>query len=181
MVVFGRPKGHRGSYKTWVEDNIAPQVVFEIRSPRNTSAEMAKKLQFYDRYDVEEYYLYDPDRRVLNGWIRSSKGLTPIVQMNGWISPRLAIRFIMKDDLVIMGTDNREFLPPSVSIETERQRAETERQRADEERQRAETERQRAETERQRADEERQRAETERKLKERLAAKLRELGIEPDL
>ncbi len=35
MVVFGRPKGDRGSYKQWEEDNIAPQVVFEILSPGN--------------------------------------------------------------------------------------------------------------------------------------------------
>ena len=31
MVVFGRPKGYRGSYKQWEEGGIAPQVVF--RSP----------------------------------------------------------------------------------------------------------------------------------------------------
>jgi Uma2 family endonuclease len=30
MVAVGRPKGDRGSYKQWEEDNIAPQVVFEI-------------------------------------------------------------------------------------------------------------------------------------------------------
>ena len=36
MVAFGRPKGDRGSYKQWKEDNIAPQVVFEILSPGNT-------------------------------------------------------------------------------------------------------------------------------------------------
>lgn len=36
LVAFGRPKGDRGSYKQWVEDNIAPQVVFEILSPGNT-------------------------------------------------------------------------------------------------------------------------------------------------
>jgi Uma2 family endonuclease len=51
--------------------------------------------------------------------------------------------------------------------------AEQERQRAEQERQRAEQERQRAEQEHQRAEQERQRAET-------LAAKLRELGIDPD-
>ncbi|MFO8039648.1 MAG: Uma2 family endonuclease, partial [Sodalinema sp.] len=33
MVVLGRPDGDRGSYKQWEEDNIAPQVVFEILSP----------------------------------------------------------------------------------------------------------------------------------------------------
>src|SRR5438045_3144844 len=36
MVVFGRPKGYRGSYLQWLEDDIAPQVVFEILSPNNT-------------------------------------------------------------------------------------------------------------------------------------------------
>ena len=35
MVAFERPKGDRGSYKQWEENNIAPQVVFEILSPGN--------------------------------------------------------------------------------------------------------------------------------------------------
>lgn len=43
MVVFGRPKGYRGSYKQWLENNIPPQVVFEILWPSNTIKEMAKK------------------------------------------------------------------------------------------------------------------------------------------
>ena len=43
MVVLGRPPGYRGSYKQWVEDNVAPQVVFEIcvhpvTKPRRWSA-----------------------------------------------------------------------------------------------------------------------------------------------
>src|SRR5947209_9384932 len=58
-VVFGRPKGHRGSYRQWEEGGIAPQVVFEVLSPGNTPAEMARKWEFYDRYGVEEYYQYD--------------------------------------------------------------------------------------------------------------------------
>jgi Uma2 family endonuclease len=53
------------------------------------------------------------------------------------------------------------------------EQAEQERQQAEQERQRAEQERQRAEQEHQRAEQERQRAET-------LAAKLRELGVDPD-
>ena len=57
MVVFGRPKGDRGSYKQWQEDNIAPQVVFEILSPGNTEGEMDRKLQTYARCGVEEYYI----------------------------------------------------------------------------------------------------------------------------
>jgi Uma2 family endonuclease len=59
MVAFERHKGDRGSYKQWVKDNTAPQVVFEILSPSNRLKEMTKKLQFYDRYGVEEYYIYE--------------------------------------------------------------------------------------------------------------------------
>jgi len=73
MVVFGRPKGHRGSYLQWKEDNITPQVVFEILSPGNRRKEMDKKLGFYETYGVEEYYLYDPDHIRLNGWIRKGE------------------------------------------------------------------------------------------------------------
>jgi len=46
MVVLGRPKGDRGSYQQWKEDNLPPQGVFEILSPGNTAAEMTRKLLF---------------------------------------------------------------------------------------------------------------------------------------
>jgi len=75
MVAFDRPKGERGSYLQWRENNITPQVVFEILSPGNTLTEMAKKWQFYNHYGVEEYYLYDPDKQDLSGWIRQDQDL----------------------------------------------------------------------------------------------------------
>src|SRR5207253_1075502 len=62
MVAFGRPRGDRRSYLQWKENGIAPQVVFEILSPGNRAREMANKWDFYERYGVEEYYIYDPDR-----------------------------------------------------------------------------------------------------------------------
>ncbi|WP_204103643.1 MULTISPECIES: Uma2 family endonuclease, partial [Spirulina sp. CCY15215] len=43
MVVLGRPKGDRGSYLQWKEDNIAPQVAFEILSPGNKKGDMDTK------------------------------------------------------------------------------------------------------------------------------------------
>ena len=46
MVVLGRPQGDRGSYKQWQEENIAPQVVFEILSPSNSAREMLNKQAF---------------------------------------------------------------------------------------------------------------------------------------
>lgn len=93
MVVFGPPKKERGSYQQWKEDNIAPQVVFEILSPGNTQTEMSRELLFYERYGVEEYYIYDPHKNELSGLLRGEEGLEIIDNMNNWISPRLEIRF----------------------------------------------------------------------------------------
>jgi hypothetical protein len=135
MVAFGRPKGDRGSYLQWREDNIAPQVVFEILSPGNTAAEMTRKYQFYRRHGVEEYYLYDPDRGELSGWLRDGDDLVEIEQMEGWVSPRLGIRFsLVGTEMVIYRPDGDRF---ETFVELQ-QRAKQESQRAEQERQRAE-------------------------------------------
>jgi Uma2 family endonuclease len=93
MVVFGRPKGNRGSYKQWLEDEIPPNVVFEILSPDNTANKMAHKLAFYECHQVEEYYIYDPDNNALSGWKREDNYLTEIIAIQDWCSPKLGIRF----------------------------------------------------------------------------------------
>ena len=135
MVVFGRPPGDRGSYLQWREDGLAPQVVFEVLSPGNTVAEMTRKFLFYEQYGVEEYYLYDPDRGSLDGWIRRDGRLEDVPDMQGWVSPRLGIRFGMDGmDLVLYRPDGRRF---ETFVELE-QRAEQATQRAEAERQRAE-------------------------------------------
>jgi Uma2 family endonuclease len=171
MVVFGRPKGDRGSYQQWREENIAPQVVFEILSPGNTLTEMNKKQEFYDRYGVEEYYLYDPDKNDLSGWHRVEHRLSVIDPIHNWSSPRLGIQFELTDDtLRIVRPDGAPF---ASYAEVAQQVAQIEQQLA-EERDRAEQERQRAEQERQRAEQERQRA-------ERLAEQLRSMGVDPDI
>lgn len=111
LVVFGRPKGDRGSYQQWKEADIAPQVVFEILSPGNRSGEMLRKLNFYQRYGVEEYYIYDPDSNELTGFQRSEKSLQIINEMPNWVSPRLSIRFqIQADTLEIYRPDGGRFL-----------------------------------------------------------------------
>jgi Uma2 family endonuclease len=161
MVVFGRPKGDRGSYRQWKERDVPPQVVFEVLSPGNTYQEMRRKLKFYDRHGVEEYYVYDPDDNELTGFVRSAEGLTAIADMNDWISPRLGIRFAWtSEELAIYGPNGQRFLTTIELVEEMKQ----EQQRADLAERRAEQEYSRAEQERDRAD--------------RLAARLRELGIE---
>lgn len=127
MVVFNRPKGNRGSYQQWKENNIPPQVVFEVLSPSNTRREMERKLLFYDRYGVEKYYIYDPDRIELSGWLRSELGLDSIEEIKGWISPRLGIRFNLGEELELYRPDGGRFISfaeINQQLVQERQRAE---------------------------------------------------------
>lgn len=132
MVIFGRPKGKRGSYKQWEENNIPPQVVFEILSPGNRSQEMAKKLLFYQRHGVEEYYVYHPEKIELTGFFLQKEWLEDIEEINNWVSPRLGIRFeITSSNLEIYYPDGKKFL---TFLELN-QRAEKEYKRAEQERQ----------------------------------------------
>lgn len=177
MVVFGRPKGDRGSYQQWREEDIPPQVVFEILSPGNRMGEMNKKLKFYERYGVAEYYIYDPDKIDLTGWLRQEQQLEPIEEIQGWISPQLGIKFELEPDtLLIYRPDGERFLEFG-ELDARRQAAEQRAERAELE---TTVAKQDAEVARQDAEISRQEAEFSRQNAAKLAAKLRELGIDPD-
>lgn len=171
MVIIGRSKGDRGSYMQFREDNIAPQVVFEILSPGNTLTEMNRKRAFYERYGVEEYYIYDPDHETLEGWLRNMDHLAPIQEMQNWVSPRLGIRFAPSPTgLQVYQPDGGRFLT-FVELEELRQQAQLRAIFAEDRAAQAEEERKQAEEERKHAEE----------RAARYAAKLRALGIDPDL
>lgn len=155
-AAFGRPKGHRDSYKVWAEGGVFPQVVFEILSPNNTYTEMQDKRRFYQKYGAEEYYVYDPQANRLEAWTRQGRRLVQVDDPNGFVSPRLGVRFDTSGpELVIHRPDGQRFLTFLEIGELARQ-------------------------EKRRAEQEKKRAEQERKRADRLAAKLRELGVDPD-
>ncbi len=176
MVVFGAGKGDRGSYQQWKENNIPPQVTFEILSPSNFAPEMEEKRKFYETHGVEEYYSFDPDRLLLKGWLRADDRLIAIPDMNGWVSPRLQIRFAQfNGELEIYRPDGRKFLT-SIELDQLAQqqalRAEQQRLIAREEKQRAVREQQRADQEQQRAEEQQQRAEEQQQRADRAEAQI---------
>jgi Uma2 family endonuclease len=163
MVVFGRSKGDRGSYRQWQEDGVVPQVVFEVLSPGNTLKEMAKKQLFYDRHGVEEYYIYDPDRNDLHGLQRVDGTLTVIDAIDDWVSPRLGIRFVVTaDTLAVYYPDGQRFLTTVELAE------------------RVEQEMRQAARESLRAEQAESQLEVERSRSQRLIEQLRSLGIEPE-
>jgi Uma2 family endonuclease len=149
-VAFGRPRGHRGSYKVWEEDGVFPQVIFEVWSPNNRFAQMLDKLAFYERYGAEEYFIIYPEfPGQVDGWVREGDRLVKLADANGFTSTRTGVRFeITRGQLAVYGPDGRRFLTP-LEVAAER-------------------------------DAERQRADAERNRAEKLAEKLRELGVDPD-
>jgi Uma2 family endonuclease len=163
MVAFGRPKGRRGSYQQWQEGGISPQVVFEILSPGNRAGKMEEKFEFYQRYGVQEYYVFDPDSGALQGYVRQGDQLVEVLFMQGWLSPRLQVRFeVVGKELDLIRPDGTRF----TSFSEERRRAKEQSRRAEEQSRRAEEQKQQAEQERAEKERALQQAERARAEKE---------------
>ena len=158
LVALGRPDGYRGSYKQWEEDNVAPQVVFEILSPSNTPKEMTAKQEFYDQYGVLEFYVYDPISYEFWGLVRrhADQEMMPVFPLKlPWTSPLLGIRFELFDDGLAVFHPNGEIFKDPGDFINERDQIQEERDQIQEERDQIQEER------------------------DRLAAKLKALGVDP--
>ena len=170
-VAFGRPKGHRGSYAVAEEGGIFPQVIFEVWSPGNRQQAMEDKREFYEKYGAEEYYIVYPEfPSHVDAWRAVDGAFVRVEDIAAWRSPRLGIRFeIRRGKLTVYHADGRRFLSHVELGEF----AERETERADQEHERAEAEAKRAEQQQQQAAREKARA-------DKLAEKLRKLGLDPD-
>jgi len=170
----------RRSYVMWKE-HVPPAIVIEFVS--GTGAEEHDvtpgwgKFWIYERRIQAEYYaIWDPKRNKLEvyqleqGRYRcmkpDAKGRYNITSLDARIGVWEG-SYLGDESRWLRAWDSRGRLLPSFeeTASLEKQRAENEKQRAETEKQRAENEKQRAENEKQRAD--------------KLAAKLRELGVDP--
>jgi Uma2 family endonuclease len=55
----------------------APDLVIEILSPSSRRLDKVLKLQAYERYGVQTYWLFDPSRRDVQTWVRTDGALRP--------------------------------------------------------------------------------------------------------
>jgi Uma2 family endonuclease len=197
-VAFGRPKGNRGSYQVWLENNVFPQVIFEVLSPGNRPKELREKREFYSQYGAQEYFVYDPDRNLLEVWIRQDEELVQQAIQTSFTSPRLGITFeLAEPELIIRHPDGQPFerlVAVSNRANTmgqlaEQQRtlaeeaarlAQQEKLRADQEAEKAAQEKLRADQEAEKAAQEKLRADDATRQLEQLKALLRASGIDPD-
>ncbi|NET61609.1 MAG: Uma2 family endonuclease [Symploca sp. SIO2E6] len=167
FVIFGVDNRPRKSYKVWLEQGKTPDWVLEVTSSSTRSKDEQEKPVTYARMGVSEYFQYDPSgdylKPALKGQRLTKNGystITPKYLENGTI---VVPSLVLGLELWLFPNGELRFFNPQRGefLRTYRE----ERERGDHEQQRAEQERQRAEQQQQRAD--------------ILAAKLKELGIDP--
>lgn len=154
----------RQGWVVWEEEGRYPDVIVELMSSSTATVDTGTKKTLYERsFRTPDYFVFDPfDSNSLQGWhLNTSQGYQPLVpDERGWLWCETLGFWLGTWE----GTIDREtaiwlrFYDETGNLVLLPEEAEY---------QRAETERQRAETERQRAD--------------RLAARLREMGEDPDI
>ena len=169
MVVFGVEKRRRRTYKLWEERRV-PDFVLEVSSRKTSTEDEGNKMVLCRRLGVHEYFLFDPEGDYLSPRLqgyRLAGGQYGSVEpgADGSVaSESLGLRFRVEGvSLRIVDASSGE---PLLRPEEERRARRAAEQARNDEARRAETEARRAETEARRA--------------ERYAARLRELGVDPD-
>jgi Uma2 family endonuclease len=159
----------RQGWVVWEEEGRYPDVIIELMSPSTAKVDTGVKKQLYERtFRTAEYYVYSPfDPDSLQGWRLDAARYQPIAPDDrGWLwCETLGVWLgtwegrIRREPATGTCTWLRFYDGEGALIPLPPEAAQQERQRADQEQQRAEQEQQRA---------------------ERLAARLRELGEDPD-
>lgn len=174
-VTFGRPFEYRSSWRTWDEHGAVPQVILEVWSDDESSADYRDRMECFHRYGTAEVVFVDPfavggvrvERlvRAERGWETAavSASSSRVVRV-----ARLGIDLAGGGDLVVR--DHRGVWPTVAQAFA----------RAGSAAGRACIETARAGTEAARADAAAARADAAAARAERLATKLRALGVDPD-
>jgi Uma2 family endonuclease len=156
FVVLNTERRPRKSWVVWEEDGKYPNVIIELLSPSTANVDRTKKKQIYqDIFRTPDYFWFSPETLELKGFelIRGEyEEIQPNEQGKLWSQQLQLFLGIYEQKL-------RFFTPEGELVPTPEESAESAEQRATE-----------AEAT----------AERERQQKEKLAAKLRELNIDPE-
>ncbi|MFB2972085.1 Uma2 family endonuclease [Aerosakkonema sp. BLCC-F183] len=174
----------RQGWVVWEEEGRYPDVIVELMSSSTAEVDTGRKKDIYERiFRTRDYFVYDPfDPESLQGWrldtnlryersIANDQGWLWCETLNFWLGTwqgtidretAIWLRFYDSEGNLVL-------LPEEAA-----------QQQAEAAQQQAEAAQQQAEAERERADAAQQQAEAERQRAERLAARLRELGEDPN-
>jgi Uma2 family endonuclease len=184
FVVLGAEQRERRSWTIWEENGQYPHAIIELLSDSTAATDRGLKKTLYENvFRTPDYFWFDPQSLEFAGFHLldgAYQALEPNAAGHLW-SQQLGLFLGIHEAKLRYFTPEGVLVPtPEESAEAESQRAEVESQRAEAALLEVETERQRAETAFLEVETERQRAETAQQQNERLIAKLRELGVEPD-
>ncbi len=186
FVVFGVSHRKRRSYKTWQEHGKLPSFILEITSFSTRRQDEVEKPQLYASLEVEEYFQYDPTADYLNPQLKgfhlvngqyvplpleiSSDGTQYIHSPVLGLDLQLQIPVQRGLGVVPLPKELRFYDPQTGLKLLTRQEAEQVREQIEQERDLAQQERDLAQQERDLA----------QQKAERLAERLRKMGIDPD-
>ncbi|MDD1414016.1 Uma2 family endonuclease [Dolichospermum sp. ST_con] len=170
FVVLETERKTRKSWVVWEEDGKYPNFILEILSPSTAKTDREFKKELYQNtFRTPDYFWFDPYTLEFAGFYLTNgkyQPLEPNEKGHLW-SEQLGLYLGIKQGLLRYFTSAGELVP-------------TPEETAEEETKKTAIQVQKAEIESQRAEIEFQRAEWEARRSERLAAKLRELNIDPE-
>ncbi|MGF1600532.1 MAG: Uma2 family endonuclease [Thermosynechococcaceae cyanobacterium] len=174
FVVLGISNHDRMSYKLWEENNQVPAFVMEVTSKSTVSEDQGVKKGLYAFLGIQEYFQYDPTGDYLEPRLQGLRlmegNYLPIPAMTSDAQDSLIIPSATLDlELHLQAGELRFYNPQSQAFLRNYRETDAALQQAEKAMQQAETARQQAE----------QLAKEERLRAERLAVKLKELGIDP--
>ncbi|MEK7834281.1 MAG: Uma2 family endonuclease [Acidobacteriota bacterium] len=167
----------RYSWVIWEEDGKYPDVIFELLSESTEDIDRTIKKSIYqDRFRTSEYYWFSPQSFEFAGFhLVDGQYEEMLPNEQGWLwSKKLHLYLGVLDGRL------RYFKPSGELVPTPEEAAIQEQMRADEERMRADEERMRADEERRQARREQLRAQQAEQKVAALAARLLELGVDPN-
>lgn len=182
----------RPYWAVWEEEGRLPDLIIELASPSTVKIDRTIKKDIYEKvFECREYFIYDPDNDILEGYRRVNEAFEPIqpdedgrlscetlgVTLGRWHGPiynnvYTYVRFF----------DATGNLLPTLSeaaaqnARAQEKKAQAQAKKAQAETKRAEAEAKKAQDEAKKAEEQRQRAETAEAEVARLRAKLASLG-----
>jgi Uma2 family endonuclease len=181
LVALDVPPGERKSWVVWQEGK-QPDVVIELLSDTTARGDRTKKKRLYqDVVQVPEYYWYDPFSAEFSGFVLREGVYQPLLpDAEGRLRSERTGLLLGRwegDFARVHATWLRWMEPDGTPLPVEHEAVEAERERMQD---RLNAEARRAEEQTRRAEEQTRRARDERERADRLAAKLRELGVDPD-
>ncbi len=163
FVVLGTERKPRRSWVVWQEDGLYPNIIIELLSSSTAAVDRGLKKQIYqDTFRTPEYFWFDPESLEFAGFCLLNGTYQPIeTNDRGWMwSQQLELYLGIHEQKLRFFTAVGLLVPTPEEV-------------AIEQTQLVQTQTQLVQTQTQLAQQQTQRAET-------LAAKLRELGVDPD-